>query len=171
MDHSEVENLIQRLSVNQTISSEAALEELLSVDRQQLIYVLTKLLASDDIELRMWELSCFVIIKLDLALGIRLLLPFLSSTNIDKRWYVTGLLGRYGNNEVVEPLINLLEHEPIPEVRNLAAFSLGKLGDKRALKILQFIKEHDDSKDYEGRSIADTARQAIESILKIISHN
>lgn len=59
------------------------------------------------------------------------------------------------------PLINVLLHDPDPDLRYVAADSLGAIGTVAALDALEYAASHDDGEDYEMRRVADMAREAI----------
>jgi hypothetical protein len=62
-------------------------------------------------------------VVLELRGGLHAVLPLLDDTEDWVRWHVTGLLARYGDDSVVEPLIAKLRLDPDPAVRGQAAFA------------------------------------------------
>jgi HEAT repeat protein len=81
---------------------------------------------------------------------------------------IATILGNFGDRRAVEPLIEAL-YDPDPSVRFYTGRALGKLGDKRALPILEWVREHDtqpilDRKSIRGKSVSYAAGKAIERI-------
>jgi HEAT repeat protein len=82
------------------------------------------------------------------------------------------ILSNFGADRAVEPLINLLQTPPetrreqhwYSAFRYYAVRALGKLGDKRALPILEKMHEAETVLVFKGKSIRDAATKAIERI-------
>jgi HEAT repeat protein len=94
----------------------------------------------------------------------RLLLSCLSDPRSSVRWSACKLFQRYPDPQIIPSLIHLLETDENPTVRFMAADLLCEFGDERALPALSNAAGHDAGKDYEGRAVADAAREAIASI-------
>jgi|GEM_PF-5179748 len=78
------------------------------------------------------------------------------------------VLGNWGDRRAVEPLIRAMS-QPDSHVRFYAARALGKLGDKRALPVLEGARDNDttpitDTKSLRGKSVSYAAAKAIEKI-------
>lgn len=78
------------------------------------------------------------------------------------------VLGNWGDRRAVGPLIDAMKH-PDSHARFYAARALGKLGDRRALPILEWARDHDtepitDSGSIRGKSVSYVAVKAIEKI-------
>jgi hypothetical protein len=93
-----------------------------------------------------------------------LLIACLSDPRSSVRWTACKILQRYPDSEVIPTLIHLLEQDDNPTVRFMAADLLCEFGDERALAALANAVENDSGRDYEGRAVADAAREAIDSI-------
>lgn len=77
---------------------------------------------------------------------------------------ICGILSTYGDERVMEDLVHVLENDPAPDVRMLAAFALGRIGDERAIPVLIKARDNDLGVDFEGRSLSDAATDAFETI-------
>ncbi len=78
------------------------------------------------------------------------------------------VLGNWGDRRAVEPLIRAMS-QPDSHVRFYTARALGKLGDKRALPVLEWAQDNDttpitDTKSLRGKSVSYVAAKAIEKI-------
>ena len=93
-----------------------------------------------------------------------LLLSCLSDPRSSVRWTACKLFQRYPDPQITPSLIHLLETDDNPTVRFMAADLLCEFGDERALPALLNAADNDPGKDYEGRAVADAAREAIVSI-------
>jgi hypothetical protein len=93
-----------------------------------------------------------------------LLLSCLSDPRSSVRWSACKLFQRYPDPQIIPSLIQMLETDENPTVRFMAADLLCEFGDERALPALLNAAENDPGKDYEGRAVADAAREAIASI-------
>jgi HEAT repeat protein len=141
-----------------------AYESIRRSNRKNVISVLDQLLDERDT-----NLSCQaakILVDLDPLVGVRLVLPHLNSPDSTLRWVICGLLSNHGNKEAVLPLVNVLKNDSEADVRMLAAFALGKIGDRRAIPTLQWAQQHDYGIDYEGRRVSDVAKDAIREILE-----
>ncbi len=93
-----------------------------------------------------------------------LLLSCLSDPRSSVRWSACKLFQRYPDPQITPTLIHMLETDENPTVRFMAADLLCEFGDERALDALLNAAENDPGKDYDGRPVADAAREAIASI-------
>jgi HEAT repeat protein len=93
-----------------------------------------------------------------------LLLPYLNDANSNVRWTICDLLFRNSDSRVILPLVRVLLEDTDSNVRLMAAEALVMIGDARAIPALEYAAAHDLGKDYEDRSIADTAREALLAI-------
>ena len=78
------------------------------------------------------------------------------------------VLGNWGDRRAVESLIRAMS-QPDSHVRFYAARALGKLGDERALPVLEWARDNDttpitDTKSLRGKSVSYVAAKAIEKI-------
>ena len=83
--------------------------------------------------------------------------------------YIATILGNLGDHRAVEPMIELLSADPDsreygnqnPSFRYYTVRALGKLGDLRALPLLEKIAEQETQPVLKGKSVSDMARIAI----------
>ena len=142
---------------------ERNIRELGLMDRQSVLDVLGALVAQDpNPEIRGNASTC--LLKLAGPSALQLVLPLLDHPDQSLRWHVCGLLHDFGDKTVVPYLTNVLLEDPEPGVRIVAAWALEKHGNLSALPALQHAAENDKGADWEGRTVADAARQAIERI-------
>jgi hypothetical protein len=80
------------------------------------------------------------------------LIPALESPNGNVRRLAASALGKIRDVRAVEPLLNLLDCENKPQVRQYVVKALGTIGDKRAEKYLQGILENQEEMYYTRRS-------------------
>lgn len=145
-----------------TARRQAKMRKLTTFPRAETLTGLEKLLNSGDSFAFRW--AAYAVLRLDSAAGSAMLLPFFDSADAEVRYHLSGLAGDYGDAQLVEPLIRVLQTDSVPENRHLAAFSLGKLGDKRAIPALEHARLHDKGEDFEGRTVASAATEALERI-------
>jgi HEAT repeat protein len=84
---------------------------------------------------------------------------------------VATVLGNFGDRRAVAPMIALLEqppgNHPAPwqlSCRYYVARALGKLGDPRAVPVLERVRDQERQPAVKGRSVGDAAAKAIERI-------
>lgn len=97
---------------------------------------------------------------------IDLLLPYLSDPSSGIRWTLCELFHGYPDSKVVLPLVKVLQEDVDPNVRLVAAEALYAVGDERAIPALAYAEKYDMGKDYEDRTIANAAHEAIAVIEK-----
>jgi HEAT repeat protein len=155
----QVLNLLTEMRSYNSEMSKAALQTLVELDREAVVQVLTQVLNSQDSNLRCQAAETLV--KLDPDYGVRQILPYLETPDSTLRWVICGLLSTHGDKKAVLPLVNVLQNDSEADVRMLAAFALGRIGDQRAISALEWAREHDEGTDYEGRRVSDVAADAI----------
>jgi hypothetical protein len=104
-------------------------------------------------------------VVLELGGGLPAVLPLLDDTEDWVRWHVTGLLARYGDDSVVEPLIAKLRSDSDPGVRGQAAYALGHIGCPAAIPHLLESLDHDHEDDSQGHSPSSVSATALDNIL------
>ena len=87
------------------------------------------------------------------------LIHALKSKSGNVRRLAASALGKLRDARAVDPLLNLLEHESKPQVRQYSVKALGAIGDKRAEKILRQIAENEDEMYYTRDSANVAIRQ------------
>jgi hypothetical protein len=95
---------------------------------------------------------------------IELLLPCLHDDRTFIRWKSCKMFQHYPDPLAMIPLMELLQKEKNPDTRVIAAEVLGKIGNEQAISILLNAVKNDKGKDFEGRTVATTARLAIAEI-------
>jgi hypothetical protein len=124
---------------------------------------LSAIFMSADMDLRLTALDAlpYIVPRQEMT---GLLIGCLSDPRSSVRWTACKIFQRYPDPQIIPTLIYLLEQDDNPTVRFMAADLLCEFGDERALASLSFAVENDSGKDYEGRAVADAAREAIASI-------
>lgn len=95
---------------------------------------------------------------------VELLLPRLHDERAVIRWLSCKMFQRYPDPQAMIPLMEVLQMEKNPDTRVIAAEVLGEIGDKQAIPVLSNAVKSDKGKDFEGRTVAATARVAIAEI-------
>lgn len=131
------------------------------IDRNQLFETLSQIISNESSELR--HKATEVAVRVDPQRGMMLIIPLLNDEDRNIRWLVAGLLGSFGNERAIEPLVQCLENDPDADIRQIAAFSLGKIGNLGVVPHLEKMLD-DKGEDYEGRTVMAAAREAIERI-------
>jgi HEAT repeat protein len=141
---------------------EAALGKWERIDKSALRLELNKLLNDDDGDIRCDAATAL----LEMAAGGNLpqVLPLLSDGDKDVRWHICGLLMDFGDSRAEDSLANLLLHDPIADVRFIAASALGKCGTEASIAALESASSNDSGVDREGRSIKDECAESIRMI-------
>jgi HEAT repeat protein len=132
---------------------------------QHITKAISAILTFADAEVRCNAIDALEFIVPDDVL-IDLLIPSLSDPSSGIRWTVCELLRGCPDARVVLPLVKVLQTDPDPNVRLVAAEALIADGDERAIPALAHTEKHDKGKDYEDRTIANAAHEAIVAIEK-----
>jgi HEAT repeat protein len=160
----QVYELLQELcSSNDLRQRESVTRQLMELDREPTIDALSTLLSDDNPELQGYAAQ--VLVEMDPKNGVKLMTPLLESLEATLRWHICGLLGKYGDEQVTMPLVNVLRTDQDIDVRYAAVFALGKVGDLRAVPVLEWIQHHDDGMDYHSHRISTAATDAIQEVL------
>jgi len=95
------------------------------------------------------------------------LLSFARNPNEHTRYWAVEGLAMLGNDATIEPLLNLLTHDPSPRVRERAASSLGQSGlltrEERLAAVPQLLNFADDD------SLNTTTRELVYGTLRVIT--
>lgn len=159
-DAQRVKYLLTQLNVFSDFGIENAYSELRSMDEDHLFNILAELILRDE---KVWMSAARAALQINTRRGIPLVLPLLYDLNSGVRHYVCGLLSKYGDARAIEPLIERLT-DPDPDVRHVATFALGEIGDSEVIPELEMVQRTDSDRDYEGRSISEMAFKAIRKI-------
>jgi HEAT repeat protein len=138
--------------------------ELLGFAGSKVIEVLSKIMLTDpDPEMQGYAARALVEIAPERA--SKLIVPLLESPEPILREDICGLLSKCGDEKAVAPLMEVLQNDRDADVRFLAAFALGKIGDRRAIPALEWARRHDDGMDFDGHPVRNAAEDAINEIL------
>lgn len=139
------------------------IEALRQYDIETLTEAIAAIFTSGNAQIRLYALDALpYIVPQDVI--IELLLPCLHDERAFIRWKSCKMLQRYPDPRAAIPLMELLRTEKNPDTRVLAADVLGKIGDAQAISVLSNSVKNDKGKDFEGRTVATTARGAITEI-------
>lgn len=95
--------------------------------------------------------------------AIELVLHLLTDPDPGVRWHLCGLMYDRGDHRATNGLVSVLLHDTETFVRLIAADALGKIRAPAAIPALQDAA-HNDNAEWQGRTVADAARKAIERI-------
>ena len=163
IDARRVTSLLAELHSFEPGAREQAIATLNALDRGAVIRELVSLLNSRDLELRCDAAES--LLRIDSNQTIDLVLPLLADLESTVRWATCGLLHDFGDQRVIPWLVPVLLNDPAADVRLMAAYALGEIGDHSTLPSLRQASQSDDGEDYEGRRVRDAATEAIENIL------
>lgn len=141
-----------------------AKEELRKLSRAQVVEILRDMLGNPDGNIR--GDAAEELLRIDLGIGILLMLPLLDDPVPYFRQHICGLLHDFGDESVVDPLIRVILNDSDSDVRYTACYALGEVGDARAIPSLQWVHQNDLGTDYVDRPVSEMAREAIEEILE-----
>ncbi len=137
--------------------------QLRQFDLTEISSAISAILAFADVDMRLIAVEALPhIVPLDVM--IELLIPALADTRSSVRWSVCKIFERYPDPRVVQAIIGVLQTDENPHVRVVAADVLCEIGDVQALAALSYAAEHDLEKNYEGRTVASAAGEAMASI-------
>lgn len=143
---------------------ERAQRELLGFAGSEVIEVLSEIMLSDpDPEMQGYAARTLVEIAPERA--SELIVPLLESPEPILREDICGLLSNCGDEKATMPLMEVLQNDRDADARFLAAFALGKIGDRRAIPALEWARQHDDGIDFDGHRVRNAAEDAISEIL------
>ena len=138
--------------------------KLRAIGPERLFPRLRELLDDTDAELRCQ--TALAIFYVDPKAGIDLLVPLLDDSEWVVRVEVCGLLHDLADKRAVQPLIERMNTDPNPMVRNTAAYALGGIGDPVAIPSLIETLDNDHEQDELGHSASGCAATALDNILK-----
>ncbi|MBK9926093.1 MAG: HEAT repeat domain-containing protein [Anaerolineales bacterium] len=134
-------------------------------DVSQISKVMSAILSFAETDIRLYVINALPhLVPSDVM--IDLLLPYLSDSSSGIRWTLCELFHGYPDSRVVLPLVKVLQNDADPNVRLVAAEALYAVGDERAIPALAYAEKYDKGKDYEDRTIANAAHEAIAAIKK-----
>ncbi len=147
-----------------------AIQEILDIDGETFVNFLSKQLKEEkDVEILAYMAEMAV--KRGIEQRADLILPLLSSPDRLLRRHICGLLGNCGDKKAVDALIDRLRNDISADVRVVAAYALGKIGDPKAEADLRWAKDHDLAVDFQGWSVSDQSIKALDEIEQRSSRN
>ena len=129
----------------------------------EIVEAMSAILVFAEAEMRLTAMEALPYI-VPLEAMVDLLVPCLSDARSSIRWSICKLFGQYPDPRATLSMIEVLQSDENPHVRVVAADALCEIGDARALPALLHAAEHDREKNYEGRTVAQAASEAIASI-------
>lgn len=163
LDQHRLESYLEKLHAFDVDELYAAMDELRSLPKGQVIEGLTELLVDVDGNIRCDAAEALV--RVDSLTGVDLIVPLLGDRSPGVRRHICGLLHDFGDQRAVEPLTKVLLNDEDSSVRFFAAYALEGVGDHRALDALHWVEQHDKGTNREGYPVSRMAAEAIESIL------
>jgi HEAT repeat protein len=82
------------------------------------------------------------------------------------RWVASGLLSNLADKRTVSALLDCLTSDLDSDVRINAAVALGRIGDPRAISMLEWVSQHDSGVGRQGHQVGSTASTAIQQIVE-----
>jgi len=161
--YKDIVKLLQKWEKGLEKENAPEIQELRQYDVKTICDALSAIFMSADTDLRLTALDAlpYIVPRQEMT---GLLIACLSDPRSSVRWTACKTFQRFPDPQVIPTLIYLLEQDENPTVRFMAADLLCEFGDERALESLSFAADNDLGKDYEGRTVADAAREAIASI-------
>jgi HEAT repeat protein len=161
--YQEIVKLLQKWEKGLQQENAPELQVLRQYDLNTTCDALSVILTFADVDLRLTALDALPhVVPREEMTG--LLTGCLADPRSSVRWTACKVFQRYPDPQIIPILIHLLERDDNPTIRFMAADLLCEFGDERALAALSKAAENDTGKDYEGRPVADAAREAIASI-------
>jgi hypothetical protein len=155
--------LIQKWEKGFEMENAPEILELRRCDEKTICEALSAIFMFAETDLRLTALDAlpYIVPRQEMT---RLLIGCLSDPRSSVRWTACKVFQRYPDPQIIPTLIHLLELDENPTVRFMAADLLCEFGDERALPALLHAAESDPGEDYEGRTVAEAAREAAASI-------
>jgi HEAT repeat protein len=141
-----------------------ALDEMRVIGADKLFPPLTSLINDPNVEIDTRCQATRAVLGLDAKHGIELLLPLFNDPDTTFRWDICGLMHEFGDDRVIEPLIDRMKNDPDPQIRGTAAYALGGIGNPAAIPALLNTFNNDHEFDQLGYSASFCAEQAIDEI-------
>jgi HEAT repeat protein len=163
LPYADIIALLQQWSANHKQRHAPELIALQQIDQARLATALRLILADAEKGIQFSVVDALPSI-LPVSIMTGLLVPYLRDPHSDLRWTLCELFHAYPDPRAVLPLAQVLLEDTDPDVRCVAAEALSAVGDERAIPALCYASTHDTGKDYEDRSIADAAREALTAI-------
>jgi HEAT repeat protein len=140
-----------------------AIDELREANPEQLFPLLTHLLNHRGLDVRCHTAEA--ILRLDRDRAVQHVLPLLNDRSRTLRWHICGLFSSLGDTRTIPALIERLQKDTDPQIRNTAAYALGGIGSFQALRALITAEQNDHEFDIHGHSASSVATNALSDIL------
>lgn len=162
----EIEDLIHNSARDLSINIKDAADQLAHMDNDPARFdiISAYMDKSDQTHRREWLICINALCRLDQQAANERFEQALDTENPEHRFRIVKLLGKYGTPSIVPTLIRILKSDPWSEIRLAAAATLEAIGDASAIPALAWSAAYDKGVDFEGRSVALAAQQAIERI-------
>ena len=142
------------------------LNELRAIGADKLFPFLMSQINDSNTDINVRCQSSRALLNLDKNKGIELLLPFFNDSDFIFRWDICGLMHEFGDERVIESLIDRMKNDPDPQIRGTAAYALGGIGSQKAIPALLETLANDFEFDQLGYSPSFCAESAIDEIQK-----
>ncbi len=106
-----------------------------------------------------------MILEVDPEHGLMHVVPLLRTGTTTLRWHICGLLHGLGDQRAVAPLIERLQQDHDPQIRNTAAYALGGIASFSAIPALVTAEQDDHASDIHGHSASSVATEALSTIM------
>ena len=161
----DVEDLIRKRAEDLKINIKDAADQLARMDDPARFDIISAYMnKSDQARRREWLICINALCHIDRQEANKRFEQALDTENPEHRFRIIKLLGTYGMPSIVLTLIGILKSDPWSEIRLAAAATLGAIGDSSAIPALAWSAAYDKGVDFEGRSVALAAQQAIARI-------
>ena len=147
-------------------SLDHVLNELRAIGTDKLFPFLMSLINDSNNDINVRCQSSRALLNIDKTKGIELLLPFFKDSDSTFRCDICGLMHEFGDERVIEALIDRLKNDPDPKIRGTAAYALGGIGMQSSITALQETMANDFEFDNLGYSPSFCAEMAINEIQK-----
>lgn len=141
-----------------------AVLEMRKIGADKLFPLLIPFLNSSSSDINIRCKASRAVLGIDQRKGIELLLPLFNDSDTVFRWDICGLMHEFGDERVLDSLIERMKDDADPQVRGTAAYALGGIGNPKALPSLLITLENDHEFDELGYSPSFSAKTAIDEI-------
>lgn len=141
-----------------------ALSNLREMPKQEILEAAQSLLKNPDPSTR--QDIAELLLRFNAQECLKLVFPLLHDQDEKVRYYVTGLLHDFGDERAIEALIPVVLYDSSNDVRSVACYTLGKIGNPSLIPILEQVHKNDQGLDRDGDPVSFIAKQAINEILQ-----
>lgn len=164
MNHlpADVEAAVRAFPGKSRAERNALMDDLHVYEADAVLSAMQTLMHSDDEAFLAYLMEA--VVRFDKSRAAPVLLPFLESPSDNLRYHACGLLGDCANPQATSALLERAQSDSDVDVRSLAIFSLGKIGDASIIPALEAIARADDAVNSHGFAIPDSVNTAINYI-------